>query len=134
MMTIISPKRPYLLKAYYDWISDNDLTPYLVVDANYYNVDVPREYVEDGKITLNISARATGGLIIDPSCVQFHARFNGIERQVYVPMGAVMAIYARENGDGLMFEPEDTYEQENRLAEASVQKQKEDHSFLKIIK
>ncbi|TCK01782.1 stringent starvation protein B [Volucribacter psittacicida] len=103
------PKRPYLLKAYYDWLVDNDLTPYLVVDATYPNVKVPSEYVKDGQIVLNLSVNATGNLQISQELIQFNARFRGIPQEIYIPMGAALAIYARENGDGVMFEYEPAY-------------------------
>ena len=109
-----SPKRPYLLRAYYDWLVDNDFTPYLVVDANYYGTNVPVEYVKDGQIVLNLSAGATGNLQLTNDFIQFNARFQGVARELYIPMGAALAIYARENGDGVMFEPEDIYDELNR--------------------
>ncbi|OOF69770.1 ClpXP protease specificity-enhancing factor [Rodentibacter caecimuris] len=107
------PKRPYLLRAYYDWLSDNNFTPYLVVDATYYSVDVPQEYVQDGQIVLNLSLNATGNLQITNDFIRFNARFKGIPRDIYIPMGAALAIYARENGDGVMFESEAIYDELN---------------------
>ncbi|MDG6898001.1 ClpXP protease specificity-enhancing factor [Actinobacillus delphinicola] len=141
----LSAKRPYLLRAYYDWISDNDLTPYLVVDANYYGTEVPEEYVQDGQIILNISMQATGDLLINDDAVSFNARFQGVTRHVHVPMGAAVAIYARENGEGVMFEPEDIYAELNREPENQPQsfeeavdkpkaKKAKDNSFLRIVK
>ncbi|QPB42509.1 ClpXP protease specificity-enhancing factor [Rodentibacter haemolyticus] len=108
-----SPKRPYLLRAYYDWLVDNDFTPYLVVDATYWGVNVPSEYVKDGQIVLNLSTNATGNLQLTNDFIQFNARFKGVSRELYIPMGAVLAIYARENGDGVMFEPEAIYDELN---------------------
>lgn len=108
-----SPKRPYLLRAYYDWLVDNDFTPYLVVDATYWGVNVPTEYVKDGQIVLNLSASATGDLQLTNDFIQFNARFNGVARELYIPMGAALAIYARENGDGVMFESETFYDELN---------------------
>lgn len=105
-----SPKRPYLLRAYYNWLIDNDFTPYLVVDADYFGVQVPVEYVKDGQIVLNLSASATGNLQLTNDFIQFNARFRGVPRDIYIPMGAAIAIYARENGDGVMFEPEEAYD------------------------
>ncbi|NBI42902.1 ClpXP protease specificity-enhancing factor, partial [[Haemophilus] felis] len=110
----VSAKRPYLLRAYYDWLVDNDFTPYLVVDANYYGVKVPMEYVKDGQIVLNLSANATGNLELTNDFIRFSARFRGIPQDIYIPMGAALAIYARENGDGVMFEYEAIYEQLNK--------------------
>ena len=108
-----SPKRPYLLRAYYDWLVDNNFTPYLVVDATYLGVNVPVEYVKDGQIVLNLSATATGSLQLTNDFIQFNARFKGVSRELYIPMGAALAIYARENGDGVMFEPEEVYDELN---------------------
>ena len=108
-----SPKRPYLLRAYYDWLVDNSFTPYLVVDATYLGVNVPVEYVKDGQIVLNLSANATGSLQLTNDFIQFNARFKGVSRELYIPMGAALAIYARENGDGVMFEPEEVYDELN---------------------
>ena len=108
-----SPKRPYLLRAYYDWLVDNSFTPYLVVDATYLGVNVPVEYVKDGQIVLNLSANATGDLQLTNDFIQFNARFKGVSRELYIPMGAALAIYARENGDGVMFEPEEVYDELN---------------------
>lgn len=107
-----SPKRPYLLRAYYDWLVDNSFTPYLVVDATYLGVNVPVEYVKDGQIVLNLSASATGNLQLTNDFIQFNARFK-VSRELYIPMGAALAIYARENGDGVMFEPEEIYDELN---------------------
>ena len=108
-----SPKRPYLLRAYYDWLVDNSFTPYLVVDATYLGVNVPVEYVKDGQIVLNLSANATGNLQLTNDFIQFNARFKGVSRELYIPMGAALAIYARENGDGVVFEPEEVYDELN---------------------
>lgn len=105
----MSPRRPYLLKAFYDWLLDNDLTPHLVVDIMTPGVSVPMEYASDGQIVLNIAPRAVGNFVMNHDEVAFNARFGGVPRQVNVPMAAVIAIYARENGAGTMFEPEDAY-------------------------
>ncbi|MFG0737622.1 ClpXP protease specificity-enhancing factor [Proteus terrae] len=106
----MSPRRPHLLRAHYDWIIENDLTPHLVVDVNIDGVQVPMEYAHDGQIVLNIASRAVDNLELTPYQVLFSASFGGIPRKVRVPMAAVMAIYARENGAGMMFEPEPAYE------------------------
>lgn len=106
----MSPRRPHLLRAHYDWIIENELTPHLVVDVNIEGVQAPMEYAHDGQIVLNISSRAVDNLELTPYQVLFSASFGGIPRKVRVPMAAVMAIYARENGAGMMFEPEPAYE------------------------
>lgn len=110
-MSELSPRRPYLLRAFYEWLLDNQLTPHVVVDISLPGVQVPLEYARDGQIVLNIAPRAVGNLQLTNDAVSFSARFGGVPRQVYVPMAAVLAIYARENGAGTMFEPEAGYEE-----------------------
>ncbi|WP_087016629.1 ClpXP protease specificity-enhancing factor [Thaumasiovibrio subtropicus] len=105
----LTPQRPYLLRAYYDWLVENDLTPHLVVDATLPGVRVPTEFVRDGQIVLNIAPRAVGNLELGNDAISFNARFSGRPHSVVVPMYAAMAIYARENGAGTMFEPEPAY-------------------------
>jgi stringent starvation protein B len=101
-MSEISTK-PYLLRAIYEWCTDNGYTPYLaaMVDAG---TKVPREFVKNGEIVLNISFTATTGLKIENELVQFHARFGGVSRDISIPVENVVAIYARENGQGMAFE------------------------------
>ncbi|EOV8086545.1 ClpXP protease specificity-enhancing factor [Providencia huaxiensis] len=111
-MTAMSPRRPYLLRAHYEWLLDNDMTPHLVVDVTVPAVNVPMEFARDGQIVLNVAPRAVGNFEITNDEVRFNARFGGIPRQVYVPMAAIMAVYARENGAGMMFEPEAAYDAE----------------------
>ncbi len=98
--------KPYLVRAIYDWIMDNKCTPYLLVDAEFPGVQVPFEYVKDGQIVLNISAGATGGLMLGDDAVEFNARFGGEPRHLIVPMSAILFIYAKENGEGMPFPPE----------------------------
>ncbi|PHM71365.1 ClpXP protease specificity-enhancing factor [Xenorhabdus kozodoii] len=119
-MTQMSPRRPYLLRAHYEWLLDNDMTPHLVVDVNFYGVNVPIEYAQNGQIILNISPRAVGNLQLTNDEVRFNARFGGVARQVTVPMAAVIAVYARENGAGMMFEPELAYDADNTESEETV--------------
>jgi stringent starvation protein B len=111
----MTPNRPYLLKAFFDWLLDNELTPHLVVDATQANVTVPSQFVNDGQIVLNIAPSAIAAFNMDLQHVSFSARFGGKPFQVYVPMAAVVAIYARENGAGTVFEPEAAYEQVEEL-------------------
>ncbi|HHQ4304262.1 TPA: ClpXP protease specificity-enhancing factor [Serratia fonticola] len=111
-MSQMTPRRPYLLRAFYDWLLDNQLTPHLVVDVMRPDVQVPMEFARDGQIVLNIAPRAVGNLQLGDDEVTFNARFGGVPRQVLVPMAAVLAIYARENGAGTLFEPEAKYEDE----------------------
>ncbi|WP_221075996.1 ClpXP protease specificity-enhancing factor [Agarivorans aestuarii] len=111
----MTPNRPYLLKAFFDWLLDNELTPHLVVDATQANVTVPSQFINDGQIVLNIAPSAIAAFNMDLQHVSFSARFGGKPFQVYVPMAAVVAIYARENGAGTVFEPEAAYEQAEEL-------------------
>ncbi|HFR4130826.1 TPA: ClpXP protease specificity-enhancing factor [Raoultella ornithinolytica] len=108
----LTPRRPYLLRAFYEWLLDNQLTPHLVVDVALPNVQVPMEYARDGQIVLNIAPRAVGNLELANDEVRFNARFGGVPRNVSVPMAAVLAIYARENGAGTMFEPGAAYDED----------------------
>lgn len=106
----MTPRRPYLLRAFYEWLVDNDLTPHLVVEADLPGVRVPDQFVQDGQIILNVAPRAVGNLEMSNEAVTFSARFGGKPHSVIVPLYAVQAIYARENGAGTMFEPEDAYQ------------------------
>lgn len=103
----MTSSRPYLLRAMYDWIVDNGLTPYLLVDAMQENVSVPTEHVKDGQIVLNISPSAVLDLSMTDDGVMFNARFSGIPTDIYAPVSALLGVYARENGQGMLFEPED---------------------------
>lgn len=100
----MTSSRPYLLRALYEWILDNDCTPYIVVNAWLDDVMVPQEYVKDGQIVLNISPVAVQGLVMTNEAVEFNGRFGGIPTPVRVPVAAVMGIYARENGQGMVFD------------------------------
>jgi len=96
----MSSNKSYLVRAYYDWISDNDLTPYIVVDVNVYGVLVPMSYVNDGQIVLNVAASAVGTIALGIEAIEFSARFGGKLERITVPYGAIAAIYAKENGAG----------------------------------
>ncbi|MBD8513088.1 ClpXP protease specificity-enhancing factor [Photobacterium sp. WH77] len=112
-MAEMTPRRPYLVRAFYDWLVDNNLTPHLVVDATLPDVQVPQEFVSNGQIVLNLAPRAVGNLELGNDAVRFSARFGGRPHAVSVPLAAVLALYARENGAGTMFEPEPGYELAN---------------------
>lgn len=102
----MSSSRPYVVRALYDWIVDNDCTPYVLVDATAEGVVVPRQYIKNGQIVLNISPSAVMDLMLENAAMQFNARFGGVPTQIYVPMSAVLGIYARENGQGMLFDAE----------------------------
>jgi len=106
-MTTMTASKPYIVRAYYEWIADNNLTPYIVVNVSVPQVEVPMQYVENGKITLNVSMTATQGLVLGNEGIQFKARFAGIPTSVYCPIQSIMAIYAKENGKGKIFTEED---------------------------
>ena len=108
----MTSNRPYLMRAMYDWILDNELTPHIMIDAEMPNVEIPRQYVEDGKIILNVAPRAVQGFLIDNECLGFNARFGGKPYNIYAPINAIRAVYAAENNEGMMFD---------KLPEAEVQ-------------
>jgi len=97
--------KPYLLRAIHQWCSDNGFTPYLAVTVDA-GVRVPREHVRDGQIVLNVDYEATANLVFGNDLITFQARFSGVAREVSIPVANVIAIYARENGAGMAFEPE----------------------------
>ncbi|MGR4067720.1 ClpXP protease specificity-enhancing factor [Billgrantia sp. C5P2] len=100
--------RPYLARGLYEWLLDNDQTPYIVVDAEQPGVSVPRQFVQNGQIVLNVGPSAVRDLHIENDAISFHARFGGQPMQVVVPMPALVAVYARENGVGMVFGHEPT--------------------------
>lgn len=102
----MTPTRPYFLRAIYEWIVDNGLTPFLAVNAESEGVLVPRDYVENGQITLNLAPGAIANLLMANDEVTFSARFSGTPYNIQVPMAAIMGIYARENGQGMAFPDE----------------------------
>jgi len=99
----MTPSRPYLMRALNEWIIENDCTPYVLVDAGMPGVQVPEDYVDNGQIVLNISMSAVKSLLIDDDGLSFNARFGGVPIDLYVPMVAILAIYAKENGQGMVF-------------------------------
>ncbi|AAV81263.1 ClpXP protease specificity-enhancing factor [Idiomarina loihiensis] len=136
----MTPKRPYLLRALYEWIVDNDLTPHLVVDATIVGTVVPQNFVSEGQIVLNISPTAVQGLQLAHHEVRFNARFGGQPMQVIVPMTAALAIYARENGAGAMFEAEPELDkmpeldEEDKGSDDAEQKSAKKKPNLKVVK
>jgi stringent starvation protein B len=101
------PKRPYLLRAMHEWISDCGNTPHVIVDAETEGIEVPRAHIKDGKIVLNLSTSATHRLNMGADEVQFDARFAGVNHHVRFPVSAVLGIYARETGEGMVFSEQD---------------------------
>lgn len=121
----MTPKTPYLLRAMHEWLEDNNFTAYLMVNANYPNLVAPQEYAKDGQLVLSISYQATGDLQIDNDAISFKARFAGTPRELWIPMGAVLAIYAKEDPmQGMAFDS-------SEYANIEVQKPKKG---LKLVK
>ena len=103
-MEELTSSRPYFIRAVYQWITDNGLTPYILVDNTVNYTDVPQEYVKDGRIILNVAPTAVRDLLLGNEAISFSARFSGVARPIYAPIQGVLAIYARENGKGIFFE------------------------------
>jgi len=125
----MTTSRPYLLRAIHEWILDNDMTPHLLVDIESEGVDVPRQHGQNGKIVLNVSPQAVEGLMMGNDAISFRARFGGIATEVYVPMEAILAIYSKENGRGMVFSdnedepsPDDTTPKQTRRPNLKVVK------------
>ncbi len=148
----MKPSRPYIVKALYEWLLDSDLTPHLLVDATQENVTVPHQFVEDGQIVMNINPSAVRDFYMDDQAVSFNARFSGQPMDVYIPMKAMLAIYARENGQGMGFGGEPGVEayleteltevepsgevgvSEDKASEDKVEKSKAKRPALKVVK
>ena len=103
----MTTNRPYLLRAIYDWISDNNLTPYVLVDAGFAGVRVPPQVVKNGQVVLNLAMRAVANLDLGNEWISFQARFSGVSQAIQIPVQAVLALYAQENGQGMMFPAEE---------------------------
>ena len=106
MAAVHTPRRPYLVRAMHEWMTANGQTPHLVVDAAVPDAEVPRGYVRDGRITLNVSWQATQGLKLGNEWIEFSARFGGVGQHVRIPVASVLGIYARETGQGMLFQDE----------------------------
>lgn len=141
--TSITPTRPYMVRALYQWIEDNAFTPYLMVDATAENVQIPMEHVQDGRIVLNIASRATGNMRMENDYIHFSARFGGVSQEIWVPLPAVMGIYAKENSQGMFFDPseyenykpEDESESPTQNSSIAAPKPKRDNKAgLKVLK
>ena len=103
----MTSSRPYLIRGIYQWIADNGMTPHLLVDVTIEGVHVPAEHVQNGKIILNIAPMAISSLVLGDEDITFGARFSGKPQNLYVPIDAVLAVYAKENGQGMMFSVDD---------------------------
>ena len=103
----MTSSRPYLVRAMYQWIVDNGMTPHLLVNAEYEHCQVPTGHINDGKIVLNIAPMAVQGLTLGDDEISFSARFGGKAESIQVPVPAILAVYSRENGQGMMFSDDD---------------------------
>ena len=135
----MNSNRPYLLRALYDWICDNHLTPYLLVDTSGDDLNVPQDFVEDNRIVLNISPSAVRDLDLSNDYINFKARFSGQSMSVYFPVEAVLAIYAKENGRGMIFPEEEQEVEANDDAVSNSEEEKKEEkkkkgSHLKVVK
>lgn len=125
-------RRPYLVRSLYEWIVDNNSTPYLLVHADTKDVDVPLEFVNEGRIVLNIAQGAVRDLVMDNNMICFSARFAGKPRSVTIPVRAVLAIYAKENGQGMFFDGVDD-EPASALSKVA-QREKPPKPVLRLVK
>ncbi len=116
----MNSNKPYLLRALNEWILDNGLTPHLIVDARAEGVEVPAQTIKDGKLVLNIAAQATARLEMGNDSISFQARFSGVSIDIFLPIDAVMAIYARENGQGMMFARDKDRAEEKQTARSPI--------------
>ena len=137
MSDSLTSKRPYLLRALHEWMTDNNETPLLVVDAAHSGVQAPGEYAEQGKLILNVSYSATSSLLIGNDAVTFSARFNGRPMNLIVPIDAVMAVYGRETGEGMVFsvaEDDVAVTDDGATADSVPQPSKTGRPQLKVVK
>ncbi len=125
-MRLMTSNKPYLIRAMFDWIIDNNCTPHLVVDATLPFVEVPEQYIDNGRIILNIAPGATQSLLLGDDWITFSARFSGVKYDISLPIGAIAAIYAQENAQGMGFETEalleDEYEEKATIAPSKTSK------------
>jgi stringent starvation protein B len=129
----MTSNRPYLIRALYEWLVDNDLTPYLLVDATRDAVQVPARYVEEGRIVLNVSPSAVRGLSLGNELIAFEARFGGAAHAISLPPAAVLGVYARENGKGMLF-PEEAMDESPQPPEPGGAPPRNAKPALKVVK
>lgn len=130
----MTPNRPYLIRALYDWIVDNGMTPHLVVDAEHQGAVVPKAFVDDGRIVLNIAPQAVQALQLGNDSIRFSARFGGSPFAVTLPPQAVLGIYARENGHGMLFPDEQDTDDEPTDERGGDGDKKPSRPSLRVIK
>lgn len=130
----MTPNKPYLIRALYEWLVDNDATPHIMVDTSNSQVDIPAGLEKDGRVVLNIAARAVQGLEMANSHIAFSARFSGRSQNIYIPMAAVMAIYSMEDGEGMMFADDTSVKDEQGKHSPETVKKAGKKSGLTIVK
>lgn len=130
----MTPSRPYLVRAINEWLVDNNLTPHVLVDATRPGVQVPSGYVQDGRIVLNVAPGAVRDLFIRNEALSFSARFGGTPMLVQVPMSAVLAIYARENGQGMFFDENEDFPPEDEGGDPPPEPEKPARPTLRVVK
>lgn len=114
--TGMSPNRPYIIRALYEWITDNRLTPHVLIDSNVEGVEVPERAIQQGKVILNIDPGAVENLDLGNDWLNFNTRFAGVRESVRLPVEAVIAVYARENGQGMMFAQDEELEADSKIS------------------
>jgi stringent starvation protein B len=132
----MTSNKPYLIRALYEWLVDNDATPYIMVNTDHPQVDIPQGIEKDGQVVLNIATRAVQGLEMTNDYISFSARFGGVSRSLYIPVQSVMAIYSMEDGEGMMFADDTSHSQATEeVADSKPQdKDKPSAPGLKIVK
>jgi stringent starvation protein B len=117
--TGMSPNRPYIIRALYEWITDNQLTPHVLINAKVDGVEVPERSIQQGKVVLNIDPGAVENLELGNDWLHFNTRFAGVQEEIRIPVDAVIAVYARENGQGMMFAQDEELQSDSQSSIAS---------------
>lgn len=131
----MTSRKPYLIRGLYEWLLDNEVTPYILVDASHEQTLIPKGIATDGKVVLNLAPSAIQNLEMTNEHLSFSARFNGVARDIYCPMDSVLAIYGRENGEGMMFGIEDSATPDSsKKAGEDKNKEKKNRPGLKVVK
>ena len=128
----MTPSTPYLIRGLYEWILDNDMTPYLLVGVSEVDVHFPQELINDNKIILNISPSAVMNLLVDNATIEFSAKFSGVDKFISFPVSSVLAIYTRENGSGMIFDKSE--ESSESTSHSNKPSDKNSPSVLRIVK
>ena len=128
----MTPSTPYLIRGLYEWILDNDMTPYLLVDVSEVDVHFPQNLINDNKIILNISPSAVMNLLVDNATIEFSAKFSGVDKFISFPVSSVLSIYTRENGSGMIFDKSE--ESSESTSQSNKPSDKNSPSVLRIVK